>query len=101
MTKRVSSAEAKAKLPELIGKVAHGGERFIIERRGKPMAALVPVGEVSLEEVPSGKPEGLLALVGLWSDVPEEEIDEMVRGIYEDRDRNLGRRIDLGDDVSV
>lgn len=41
MAKRVSAAEAKAKLAELVGSVAHGGERILIERHGKPVAALV------------------------------------------------------------
>lgn len=35
-------AEAKARLSEILGRVAHGGETVLITRRGKPMAKLVP-----------------------------------------------------------
>jgi prevent-host-death family protein len=44
--KRISAAEAKTNLSELLSRVAYGGERFVIERRGKPVAALVSVDEV-------------------------------------------------------
>ena len=37
-------AEAKAKLSELLARVADDGESILITRRGKPMAKLVPVG---------------------------------------------------------
>lgn len=36
-------AEAKKRLSELVGRVAYGGERVLISRRGTPMAELVPV----------------------------------------------------------
>ena len=45
MTKRVSAANAKAHLSALVAEVAFGGEQVIIERRGKPMAALVGLDE--------------------------------------------------------
>lgn len=35
-------AEAKRRLSELIGRVAFGGASFLITRRGRPMARLVP-----------------------------------------------------------
>ena len=48
MTKtRVSVAEAKQHLADLLGRVAYGKERVMITRRGKPMAILVPVGHES------------------------------------------------------
>ncbi len=36
-------AEAKKQFSELLGRVAFGGESFLITRRGRPMAKLVPV----------------------------------------------------------
>lgn len=39
----VSVAEAKKSLSELLGRVAFGRETITIEKRGKPMARLVPV----------------------------------------------------------
>lgn len=41
--KTATVAEAKARLSELIGDVAHGGRSILITKRGRPMAKLVPV----------------------------------------------------------
>ena len=48
--KEVSVAEAKKHLSELLGRVAYGGERIIISKRGKPMAVLIPANEASAGE---------------------------------------------------
>ena len=93
--KKISAAQAKAKLSELLARVAYGDERYVIERRGKPVAALVSVGDLERlngEEVESDEePKGLLALVGLWADlVTDEEIDDMVAHIYAEREKNMG-----------
>ncbi len=37
-----SVAEAKKHFSELLGRVAYGGERITIAKRGKPLAVLVP-----------------------------------------------------------
>lgn len=42
--KTTTVANAKARLSELIGQVAHAGDSVVITRRGRPMAKLVPVG---------------------------------------------------------
>jgi prevent-host-death family protein len=41
----MSVAEAKKHLSELLGRVAFGKEEFVITKRGKPMARLVPAEE--------------------------------------------------------
>lgn len=41
--KTTTVADAKARLSELIGQVAHAGQSVLITRRGRPMAKLVPV----------------------------------------------------------
>ncbi len=46
MSKRIKAAEAKAHFSALIAEVAFGSARYVIERRGKPMAALVHVEEL-------------------------------------------------------
>lgn len=43
MERTVGMAEAKSKLAELVGEVKYGGKRFILERRGQPMAVLISV----------------------------------------------------------
>jgi prevent-host-death family protein len=46
----VSVAEARERFSEIIALVAYKGERFTIERKGKPMAALVSLEDLALLE---------------------------------------------------
>lgn len=99
MAKRVSSTDAKAHFSELMAGVEFQGERVIIERRGRPVAALVSVKDLrQLEKSPRvDEPSGALALVGTWADIlSDKQIDEMVEHIYSERERDLGRPVDLG-----
>jgi prevent-host-death family protein len=69
----VSVAEAKKSLSELLGRVAYGQETITIQKRGKPMARLVPVPR---------RPVGHLADVKGWlwdDDALFNYIEEMVR----------------------
>jgi prevent-host-death family protein len=93
MAKRVSAAEAKAKLPELVARVAYAGEKYVIERRGKPLAALVGVDDLRQLErgATSAEREGALALVGAWAEVPDEEIDAIFAGIMASRSQQTAR----------
>ncbi len=43
MTERVSTLEVRQKLGDLLNRVALRQDQFIIERKGKPLAALVPI----------------------------------------------------------
>lgn len=45
MNQVVGMVEAKSKLAELVGQVKYGGKRFVLERRGRPMAMLVSIEE--------------------------------------------------------
>jgi prevent-host-death family protein len=45
MDQVVGMVEAKSKLAELVGQVRYGGKRYVLERRGRPMAMLVSVEE--------------------------------------------------------
>ena len=85
MAKKVSVAEAKREFSEIVSRVSLRGERFIIERRGKPMAVLVSVDDMrELELGSKGKKQnGLLAAVGAWADYPR--LDRVVEEIYEAR----------------
>lgn len=101
MAKNIGAAEAKARFSELMARVGYGGERFIIERRGRPIAALVGVEDIGRlererEEASSRAPRGALALVGVWGEVVEdEEIEAMLEDIYVARERDTGRPVDL------
>ena len=71
----------------------------MIERRGKPLAALVSATD--LERVELGSPEvpaplGALALVGGWGELDDADLDVLVESIYAQRERDTGRPVDLG-----
>jgi prevent-host-death family protein len=94
VVKHVSAAHAKAELASLVAKAAYQGERFIIERRGKPLAALVSVDDLdALErsEQASPTPLGALAVLGAWGEIEDEEIDRLIASIYEARSADTGR----------
>ena len=96
--KKVSAARAKAHLSALMAEVAYGGEHVIIERRGKPLAALVSIAD--LERLDQGqaisaRPRGALALVGAWRDVGDKKLDQLVADIYARREQGTGRPVEL------
>lgn len=100
MAEKIRATEAKAHLSALMARVGYGGERFVIERRGKPLAALVGVEDLKrLEgdrEEAASRPMGALALIGLLGEADERELDAMLENIYADRERDTGRPVDLG-----
>lgn len=63
----------------MLGAVRHQNERFIIERNGTPMAALVPLSDLDRRPEHS---KGFLALVGAFTDDPElaDALDQAVAG---------------------
>lgn len=98
MVKKVRAAEAKAKFSALAADVAHGGQHILIERHGKPLFAMVSVGDLErLEADKSGSanPRGALALVGAWREVRNKDIDSLLKDIYASRDRDTGRKVVL------
>jgi prevent-host-death family protein len=46
----MSTAEAREHLAEIINRAAYGHERVILTRRGKALAAVVPIEDVALLE---------------------------------------------------
>ena len=54
MATKISSTEARTVLGELLARVGYGSERFILERRGKPLAALISIEDLQrLESIES------------------------------------------------
>jgi len=43
MAKRMSAKDARSKFSDLLGTVHYGGEEVIVERSGRPVAAVIPV----------------------------------------------------------
>lgn len=98
MAATVSAAQAKATLSALMAKVASGGEHVIIERRGKPYAALVSVDDAALieqERATATCPQGALALAGAWGEVGDQDMDELVENIYAQRAGDPGRPVEI------
>ena len=100
MVKKVRVTEAKAHLSALMARAGYGGERFLIERRGRPLAALVGVEDLErLEGEREGippRPLGAIALAGAWGEAEEGDLDTVLAGIYAQRRRDTGRPVDLG-----
>jgi prevent-host-death family protein len=94
----VGLAEAKAKLSALVEDVRHGSHRYLIERHGKPAAAIISVEELAkLEELDGrdAKPMGFLALLGAWGDVDDSVIDEFLEEVYRTREEDMDRPVSL------
>jgi prevent-host-death family protein len=54
MTREISVTQARAELADLVSRVGYSGERILLTRHGRPLAALVPVADLeSLEKRPA------------------------------------------------
>jgi prevent-host-death family protein len=98
VVKKMSAAQAKAQFSALMAEVAHGGQHIVIERRGKPFAALVSVTDLErLEEgqATSARPRGALALVGAWRGVGDQKLDALIASIYAKRSQDTGRSVEI------
>ncbi len=47
---RLASGKVRQDFAETVNRVAYGGERIVLHRRGKDLAALVPVEDLALLE---------------------------------------------------
>ncbi len=72
---RVGTHDAKTNLSEYLNRAAYRGERFLIERHGRPVAALVSVSDFEHLEgrSPAEQPEEL------ESTVTDEEVRRLVK----------------------
>ncbi|MEX2236257.1 MAG: type II toxin-antitoxin system Phd/YefM family antitoxin [Dehalococcoidia bacterium] len=99
-TNTTSVGTIKAHLSELLARVAFGGERYLIERRGKPIAALVSVDDLKHLEAGHGSvppaPHRIVDAIGAWEGViSEEEWNEILADIYRARATSFDRPVDL------
>jgi prevent-host-death family protein len=84
VVKKINALKARQQLGELLEGVYYKGDQYIIERAGKPMAAVVPISQ--LEEWQERRAAFFAQVEALWEknkDVPpetiEQEVDEAVR----------------------
>jgi prevent-host-death family protein len=61
-TTHISLTEAKQRLGELVKRSAYGGERFVIEFRGKPQAMVISYNGAEDEDPDARRERGLRAL---------------------------------------
>jgi prevent-host-death family protein len=91
MSKNIGVAEIKKNFSTVISEVSLKGEHFVVEKKGKPMAALVSVQELQriegLEKMENKK--GLLAAIGAWEDF--ENLEGLLSSIYDKRRRSKDR----------
>jgi len=93
MAKVVGVAEAKKKFSEIMSDIVYRGEHFIVERKGRPMIAMVNISELEkLEQIPKveGK-RGLLAAIGALEEF--RELNKIIEDIYRARKKAKDRRI--------
>ena len=50
MAKKISTSEARAQFSDLVNRAAYGGERIVLHRQKKPVAAVIPYDEFELFE---------------------------------------------------
>lgn len=88
MASKISTAQLRKELPSLLIDVIDHGRHFIIEKRGKPLAALVSVDALELlkqQRTTSADPQGALALAGAWGDLKDREMDAVLADVNSKR----------------
>ena len=86
-TNRISITEAKQRLGELVKRAAYGGERFLLQFRGKPQAAVVSYADFETLERLKRSPIG------------QEEVFERLRSLRERIAARTGEAFDAAREV--
>jgi prevent-host-death family protein len=81
----ISAADLKTRLSEFLGRVTYNHEKFVITRRGKPVAQLSPIGQM---------PQHLGQMKGWMED--SDPLFGILDQIAADRDKHLPRIQDAG-----
>ncbi len=114
MTTNLSVGEAKRRFSEIMGRVTYGGERFIIEKRGKPAVAVISLEDLAqLEELRQererlpGSPDvpgddgdrpkrkGIAAIAGALAGEEYEEFGNIMDEVYRSRQDYMPREVTL------
>jgi prevent-host-death family protein len=93
MKKVMSVAEVKKHFSEVLESIVYLGDRFVIQKRGKPVAAIISMKELSDLEERSCSPQGLVAAAGAWSDY--EDLDKVMKHIYQARITAKDREVNM------
>jgi prevent-host-death family protein len=86
MIKTLTAIKARQNLGELLEEVYYNGDQFIIERAGKPMAAVVPLWQLEARKKHHDRLSGILDK--LWESAPkaksaaaEREVADAIRTV--------------------
>ncbi len=86
--KRMGVAEVKRHFADVVGQVMHGKQRIIVERRGRPVVAIVPLDEGQDLRRPGDR---LAAAIGC-GDQEGESFRQLMSRVVSNRRRRLPRR---------
>lgn len=76
MSQTITAKELEANLGSYLSKVANDGDRIVVERQGKPAAALVPVAVLrAYEESRRRFFDAMESAAEKMRDIPEAEIE--------------------------
>jgi prevent-host-death family protein len=89
MTDELGIAELKRRFSELLDRVVHRHELVVIKKRGRSVAAMVPLDLVD-DSMLASSGKGLLAAVGAWADFPDP--DGFLKDVRKSRDRARDRK---------
>ena len=81
-------AEVKRRFADVVGQVMHGGRRVIVERRGRPVVAIVPLEEAGAGARPG---ERLARAVG-FGGADGDSFRELMRKVVGQRRRRMPRK---------
>jgi prevent-host-death family protein len=79
--KEINIAKAKDSFSEIIARVSYSGERVLIKRRTRAVAAIVPLQDLEKIQAQDGEIKGsLLGAAGAWKGI--KGIDKLIDNIY-------------------
>jgi prevent-host-death family protein len=97
MIKTLTAIKARQNLGEVLEEVYYNGDQFIIERAGKPMAAVVPLWQMQTRKKHSDRLFGMLDK--LWESRPsaqsaiiEREVADVVRATRAARSKSVRKK---------
>ena len=85
----ITLTEAKAKFSELINRIIFKKETFVVTKKGRKVAVVIPVEKYSPEDS-----NGLIDAKGALAEL-DESIDDMVGQIYAARGTERDRKVEL------
>ncbi len=86
---RMGVAEVKRRFADVVGQVMHGKRRVIVERRGRPVVAIVPLDDSEALARPGQR---LAASVGC-AEADGESFQELIEEVVAERRHRRPRRL--------